>query len=122
MRRRRIDRLKGGDDWKHNIAYWPVLEEADKAAYMALDVKLAALDEQFEAIFQEKTAVLAAQEEQMAALKEQFEATFQEKIAVLSEQMNILKKYVSDEGLLTKLKRQQAELSELSESEERRPH
>jgi hypothetical protein len=41
---------------------------------------------------------------------------------VLSEQMNILKKYVSDEGLLAKLKRQQAELSELSESGERRPH
>jgi hypothetical protein len=104
-------------------------EEADKAAYMALDGKLAALkeqmaalDEQFEAIFQEETAVLAALDEQMAALKEQFEATFQEKIAVLSEQMNILKKYVSDEGLLAKLKCQQAELSELSESGERRPH
>jgi hypothetical protein len=104
-------------------------EEADKTAYMALDVKLAALkeqmaalDEQFEAIFQENTAVLAALNEQMAALKEQFEATFQEKIAVLSEQMNILKKYVLDEGLLAKLKRQQAELSELSESGERRPH
>jgi predicted nuclease with TOPRIM domain len=79
-------------------------EEADKAAFMALDVKLAAL------------------KEQMAALKEQIEATFQEKIAVLSEQMNILKKYVLDEGLLAKLKRQQAELSELSESGERRPH
>jgi hypothetical protein len=25
MRRRRIDRLNGGDDWKHNTAYWPVL-------------------------------------------------------------------------------------------------
>jgi hypothetical protein len=86
-------------------------EEADKAAYMALDVKLAALKEQ-----------MVALDEQMAALKEQFEATFQEKIAVLSEQMNILKKYVSDEGLLAKLKRQQAELSELSESGERRPH
>jgi hypothetical protein len=41
---------------------------------------------------------------------------------VLSEQMNILKKYVSDEGLLAKLKCQQAELSELSESGERKPH
>jgi hypothetical protein len=33
-----------------------------------------------------------------------------------------LEKYVSDEGLLAKLKCQQAELSELSESGERKPH